>query len=134
MNSNSLILFLLSFSIVSCGLPNNAHAQVKKSTSGICHDTSSSSYNRTKSFEAFSTIEACLHSGGRLPKAKTTYHQAEEEALNEGRAFTFDYERADWPHWTDDDNDCQNTRHEILILTSRTSVVFRTENSCRLAP
>ncbi len=133
MKSNSLILFLLSFSVVSCGLPSNAHAQIKKSKSGICHDTSSSSYNRTKSFEAFSTIEACLGSGGRLAKAKMTYHQAEVDALNEGRAFTFDYERADWPHWTDDDNDCQNTRHEILILTSRTSVVFRTDNSCQVA-
>ena len=133
MNSNSLILFLLSISIVSCGLPNNAHAQVKKSTSGICHDRSSSSYNRTKSFEAFSTIEACLRSGGRLPKAKTTYHQAEEEALNEGRAFTSDYDRADWPHWIDDDNDCQNTRHEMLILTSRITVDFKTDNICQVA-
>lgn len=133
MNSNTLTLFLLSFSILSCWVSNDAHAQVKKSKSGICHDTSSASYNRTKNFEAFSTIEACLHSGGRLPKAKTRYHQAEEEAINEGIAFTSDYDRAEWPHWIDDDNDCQNTRHEMLILTSNTTVVFKTNKGCQVA-
>jgi len=85
MNRNTLILFLLSFSILSCGLPNDAYAQVKKSTSGICHDSSSASYNRTKNFEVFNTIEACLESGGRLPKSKSSYQQAEKELLSEGK-------------------------------------------------
>ena len=133
MNRNTLILFLLSFSILSCGLPHDVHAQVKKSTSGICHDSSSASYNRTKSFESFSTIEACLESGGRLPKSKSSYQQAEKEALREGRVFTSDYDRADWPHWIDDDSDCQNTRHEMLILTSNTPVEFKTDRGCQVA-
>ena len=133
MNRNTLILFLLSFSILSCGLPNDAYAQVKKSTSGICHDSSSASYNRTKNFEVFNTIEACLESGGRLPKSKSSYQQAEKEALREGRVFTSDYDRADWPHWIDDDSDCQNTRHEMLILTSNTPVEFKTDRGCQVA-
>lgn len=132
MNRNIPILFLLGL-LLSCGLPNNAYAQVKKSNSGICHDTSSASYNRTKSFEAFSTIEACLHSGGRLPKAKSAYQQAEKEALNEGRSFTSEYDRADWPHWIDGDSDCQNTRHELLISTSTIPVVFKSEKGCQVA-
>ena len=41
---------------------------VKKSRSGICHDQSSRSYKRTKSFVPFDTVEACLESGGRLPR------------------------------------------------------------------
>ncbi|WP_265607736.1 HNH endonuclease family protein [Alteromonas sp. ASW11-130] len=105
---------------------------MKKSTSGICHDASSASYNRTKNFEAFSTIEACLESGGRLPKTKSTYQQAEKEAVSEGRAFTSEYERADWPHWIDDDSDCQNTRHEMLISTSSIPVEFKTEKGCQV--
>lgn len=64
MNINTLILFLLSFFILSCGLPNDALAQVKKSTSGKCHDSSSASYDRTKNFEAFTTIKVCLENGG----------------------------------------------------------------------
>jgi len=41
---------------------------VKKSRSGICYDPSSPNYGRTKRFEAFDSIQACLQSGGRLPK------------------------------------------------------------------
>lgn len=45
-----------------------AEPPVKKSTSGICHDSLSPSYNATKHFEAFETLDACIQSGGRLPK------------------------------------------------------------------
>ena len=41
---------------------------VKKSGSGICHGPSSPYYAQTKNFTAFSSIEDCLNSGGRLPK------------------------------------------------------------------
>lgn len=41
---------------------------VKKSSSGICHDSSSPYYGRTTNFTAYKTIEECLDSGGRRPK------------------------------------------------------------------
>lgn len=41
---------------------------VKKSKSGICHAPSSPYYAQTKHFTPFKTLEACLASGGRLPK------------------------------------------------------------------
>ena len=41
---------------------------VKKSTAGICHAPGSSSYQSVKHFTAFATLEACLASGGRLPR------------------------------------------------------------------
>ena len=44
-----------------------ADPAVKKSDSGICHDKSSTSYGATKKFEAFTTMDACLKSGGRAP-------------------------------------------------------------------
>ncbi|MAE40616.1 MAG: HNH endonuclease [Psychrobacter sp.] len=133
MNRNLPILFLLSIFTLSCSLPDDAYAQVKKSQSGICHDVSSKSYHRTKNFEAFSTVDACLDSGGRLPKTHPSYEQAEEEALNEGRSYTSIYDRADWPHWIDSDSDCQNTRHELLIQTSNLPVVFKTDKACLVA-
>lgn len=108
-------------------------AIVKQSTSGICHDHTSSSYSRTKNFKAFDSLQACLDDGGRQPKSQTTqYDVAEREALQENRSFVTLYNRNDWPHWVDSDGDCQNTRHELLISTSRTSVSFKTDKSCNV--
>jgi len=41
---------------------------VKKSDSGICHDKNSTSYERTKKFTEFKTLDECVKSGGTLPK------------------------------------------------------------------
>ena len=45
-----------------------ADPPVKKSISGICHDTKSSYYAQTKNFTPFNTMDECLKSGGQLPK------------------------------------------------------------------
>jgi cardiolipin synthase len=45
----------------------SAEGVIKKSKSGICHPPGSGSYNQTKNFTAYTTIEECLASGGRLP-------------------------------------------------------------------
>ena len=41
---------------------------VKKSDSGICHDKNSPSYERTKNFTSFKTMDECIKSGGTAPK------------------------------------------------------------------
>jgi uncharacterized protein DUF1524 len=56
------------FSAPASVVKSSSGGIVKKSKSGICHDTSSRSYNRTKRFTAFNSLETCLNSGGRLPK------------------------------------------------------------------
>jgi len=45
-----------------------AEPVVKKSNSGICHDKNSPSYERTKKFTEFKTVDECVKSGGTLPK------------------------------------------------------------------
>ena len=43
-----------------------------------------------------------------------------------------DYDRDDWRHWTDEDRDCQNTRHEVLVEESRTAVEYKTDDQCKV--
>lgn len=43
-------------------------SQVKKSSTGICHEKGTTYYERTKNFTSYNSIEECLNSGGRLPK------------------------------------------------------------------
>ena len=42
------------------------------------------------------------------------------------------YDREQWPHWIDADGDCQNTRHELLILMSLTPVTFKGKRPCQV--
>lgn len=43
--------------------------EVKKSKSNICHDKTSPGYKQTKNFTEFKTMDECVKSGGRPPKA-----------------------------------------------------------------
>ncbi|EMY6611189.1 HNH endonuclease [Vibrio parahaemolyticus] len=97
---------------------------IKLSTSGICHDESSTSYKRTKNFTAFDTIEDCLSSGGRLPKSTATAKTT---------ASSNEYSRDKFGHgWADRDNDCQDSRAEALISQSVGQVHFNDKKNCRV--
>ena len=42
------------------------------------------------------------------------------------------YDRDDWRHWTDEDDDCQNTRHEVLIAESQGAVTYKSDRQCQV--
>lgn len=82
--------------------------------------------------------------GGHFDRKNNTYHCHEEpcfsihkqveEATEEAKSGTYSsiYNRNDWPHWIDEDGDCQNLRHELLITTSMIPVQFTNSNNCRV--
>ena len=43
------------------------------------------------------------------------------------------YDRSDWGDWIDVDNNCRNTRHEVLAEESVEPVTYRTDKRCRVA-
>jgi hypothetical protein len=128
-----LLFLVLTICVDSMAATSSKGPKVKLSSSGICHDQSSASFNRTKHYQAFDTVVNCIAQGGRLPKAKTkAIDKATDAAIEQGRAFVMLYDRSDWPHWLDSDKDCQNTRHEMLIQTSTKAITFTSEKQCNV--
>ena len=103
---------------------------VKKSSSGICHCPGGQFYLRTTNFIPFATLSECLESGGREPKRGLGNCPKEETEENASDSPTppapsiqsAAYNRSVFGGWSDQDNDCQNTRHERLIALTLSAV------------
>lgn len=105
---------------------------VKQSRSGICHDTSSPYYSKTTNFVAYASLAECIASGGRLPKGYSGAAGSGSVAnvTPAPRAKSIPrYNRDLFVHWIDQDGDCINTRHELLMKQS-VSTVDTGRNRC----
>lgn len=60
----------------------------------------------------------------------TEYHFHPERM--QSRDVIVKYDRKAWPHWIDEDKDCQNTRAEILIRDSLEPVKFKRNKGCNV--
>ncbi|MGI9274179.1 MAG: HNH endonuclease family protein [Endozoicomonas sp.] len=101
---------------------------VKQSKSGTCHDTGSPYYSRTKNFTPFPSLSECLSAGGRLPKGHTG-SKAVSKSRDSNSHHKTGYDREQFDHWIDANGDCINTRHELLMKQS-TSTVDTGKNKC----
>ncbi len=115
-------LSLVFLSLVTSFSALAAEPVVKKSSSGICHAKDSRWYARTKTFTPYETLDACLNSGGRLPKGYTHRQKQSQSASYDRNAFN---------HWIDRDGDCLNERHELLEKLS-TGPVHYSDDKCRV--
>ena len=117
------------------GPPSETATQkVKKSKSGICHCPGGQFYDRTSNYTAFDSIDACMASGGRPPKhgqgdcsAVSPDRPAEKSPASQPPIAAYD--RNTFGGWADEDEDCQNTRHERLITLSTSPPIF-SEDGC----
>lgn len=110
---------------------NASEPTVKKSRSGICHSQSSQWFERTQNYKSFNSIEACINSGGRLPKTQSHSRSDARVVAVDNHANT--YKRYDRSHfsdgWEDYSGNCRNTRHELLAQQSITKVSY-SSNGC----
>jgi hypothetical protein len=63
--------------------------------------------------------------------------ELEETAPTPAKATTSspagEYNREDWPHWIDEDGDCQDTRAEILIRDNVGTIKFKRNKPCNVS-
>jgi hypothetical protein len=107
----TLIALIVACSFLCCPTWSFSH--------GGRTDSSGGHYNR-------GTGEYHYHNGGRPSKSSVAL-----SVLLQGKE-TSQYNRKDWPHWVDTDNDCQNTRAEILIRDSVRPVKFKRNKGCNV--
>ena len=104
---------------------------IKQSNSGICHDTNSRWYKRTKNFKAYGSMQDCMRSGraykGYSGSAATSGNPATTSGITSHVGIAVPYDRDLYDHWIDEDGDCQNARHEFLIENSTGPVTFNSK-------
>jgi hypothetical protein len=135
MKFSGIILTIAVLSAIAFSGSSSANEEVKLSNSGICHDTTSPFYKRTKNYKPFSSLSDCLDAGGRLPRNANTnslsqMDRAISEANSQGRKYSSTYNREDYPHWLDVDGNCQNTRQDLLQQRSSVPVTFTNSRRC----
>ena len=74
--------------------------------------------------------------GGHTDRSTGQYHCHRAPCSLEGKGNSppiddGKYDRDDWSHWLDEDGDCLNTRHEVLLAQSIGTVVY-SSNGCRI--
>jgi hypothetical protein len=68
----------------------------------------------------------CFSKIQRAPDPAQDFHQ-------EAPRFSTLYDRSEWPHWIDQDRDCQDTRAEILIAASEMPVQYKRNQGCNVS-
>jgi hypothetical protein len=136
----TLVLSLLALTLVIQPGPANSevaqagHAtqNVRMSGSSICHCRGGAYFQRVSPERSFDTLASCLAAGGREPK-QGQGDCPEWSASGPSRRSSVkprdSYQRSYFGPWADEDGNCLNTRHELLVRLS-TSPVSMTDGGC----
>lgn len=71
--------------------------------------------------------------GGHTDKKTGVYHLHKTKTSSLAPQVRTAYNRKDWPHWIDADNDCQNTRAEILIRDNTGTIKYKRNKPCNVS-
>ena len=91
-------------------------------------------FNISDDSGAFFEIEiVCTFTFNNVPTTTTTTASSSsypQLVIREVSSTIPTYDRDDWSHWSDDDGDCQNIRHEVLQDETFEAVTFTTSSNC----
>lgn len=60
------------------------------------------------------------------------YSKPKSTSQSKSTSISTRYNRKSWPHWIDADNDCQNTRAEILLRDNIGTIKFKRNKPCNV--
>ena len=121
---NILLILLLGLFLISCGeerkswseaistpIPTATSAPIPTATSTLIPTATSVPESNSSDIhiKRLSELKVSNHSNSSIPK----------------------YNRSEWNHWSDDDGDCINTRHEVLISESTKDLIMK--DKCNVA-
>ncbi|NVK01363.1 MAG: HNH endonuclease [Oceanospirillaceae bacterium] len=120
---NSFLRGIFTLLVVFTYSETSFSETVKYTNSGICHESRSAYYSRIKNYIPYESLSECLKAGGRMPLLPGGSEMVSEN--------TSEYSREKFGHgWADTDGDCQNTRAEILIKTSTSTIQYKDLDNC----
>jgi len=120
---NSFLRGIFTLLVVFTYSETSFSETVKYTNSGLCHESSSAYYSRIKNYIPYESLSECLKAGGRMPLVAGGTNMVSDN--------TSEYSREKFGHgWADTDGDCQNTRAEILIKTSTSTIQFKDLDNC----
>ena len=128
-------LLLLSILLISyCGgneATNNVTATSSTSTT-VADSTTTSTTSSTSTTVADSTTTSTTSSTSTTTTTiiSVDYPQL---VISEISSSIPTYDRDDWNHWIDENGDCQNTRHEVLIEESFETVTYTSDTYCSVS-
>ena len=120
----SIIIFL--FALISCGSSesNNVIESIDTQESST---TTSTTTTQTQDSTTSTSTTTTVPTTNTTTVSSTSYPQLVIREVSNSIPI---YNRDDWSHWSDDDGDCQNIRHEVLQDETLEAVTFTTSSSC----
>lgn len=122
----------LDWSILDCDDPCGSRAQNYASKFKIDNpqDLLNNQYSTTTSTTPDTTTTTSSTTTTTTTVVTVDYPQL---VISEISSSIPEYNRDDWNHWIDENGDCQNTRHEVLIEESFETVTYTSDTYCSVS-
>ena len=132
MRARSGLIFLLLLSFCGADSQNETVEELPTTTTTTLAPTTTSTTSSTSTTVADSTTTSTTSSTSTTTTTviPVDYPQL---VISEISSSIPEYNRDDWNHWIDENGDCQNTRHEVLIEESFETVTYTNDTFCSVS-
>jgi len=135
--SGCLLILLISFCDGSEVQNNESLISSTSTTTTTVADSTTTSTTTTTVADSTTTSTTTTTVADSTTTSTTTTTVASADypqlIISEISSSIPEYNRDDWNHWIDENGDCQNTRHEVLIEESFETVTYTSDTYCSVS-